>query len=73
MNIIILFFSNLKKMWVINSISFNKVFEYWKRIDYSDYSMCVWILEYDMIILCIYVCLWKYINCKEFIFLLINC
>lgn len=58
-------------MWVINS--FNKVFELniESRIDYSDYSMCVWILEYDMIILCIYVCLWKYINCKKFIFLLI--
>lgn len=61
-------------MWVTNSFKTEFEPNTESRIDCSDYSMCVWALEYDMSISCKHACLWKYINCKEFTFLLIlNC
>lgn len=60
-------------MWVTNSFKTEFEPNTESRIDYNDYNMCVWTLEYDMSISCIHACLWKYINCKEFSFLLINC
>lgn len=70
-NTTISFISNLKKCEL--QIVLIRHLNTESRIDYSDYSMCVWTLEYDMSISCIHACLWKYINCKEFSFLLINC
>lgn len=74
MNTTISFISNLKKCELKIVLVLIRHLNTESRIDCSDYSMCVCTLEYDMIISCIHACLWNYINCKEFTFLLIlNC